>query len=937
MDRARLAEKGIFIEDGDGGCELLPPHVESLQDALLDFRRTIPDKFGFSEEEILKLLTEDGTNARDDIPGDDNAEISNELGYCAGIRELTNHLVETSQILIDGYGEDDWKEQFDELLLDTLVEDAQVLDGDTRQTARAKFYYDSFQQARDRPWTLFGPDGSEGKQGDLPEPKPGWVAHFPVYVISPAEYNHQHSGLQQFASSHSIVDNFSQVTLEHLAGHGLQPSATGVTETGRRGAALSSEHDLQSLGDIPPVVTITVRRDLVRVWIMHSSSSQGTCEMQVIWRGSLTRMVDILELRAILDNCETWATRVLRPWISRQIDLWKQQCPDDCPRPFDASLRRRAMQSRNSSNRPTSDEDVFEKQSNNENKDVDLRQMIREEHDWLLQQLLKDPVETKRPTRSMGTQTGPEDKTHPLEKSAVQPMTLNPRSAFPPRKILDPKPRLTKTTTPSGPSLSSDKGEFAPTSTQQEKHDRQRQVKSVDPFKKRRFVSGATVRVAIKLPDVSSEEILAKKPWLGTMERFGVEKQVEMALTQRIQEKKAYVEENEIEKDKAKEQDDNGTRDKDNETEGDETKAKSDDDKDDDGSDDQADDEEEVKEPEPTSPLKEVTEDIDTGSTLATDDKGDPPIDIAEAAPIPEGEDAKGDSTPEPLTSLKDSSPYTTEMAENERSGEVAKEETPKENPEETIEIERTETDPEKNFDEIIDKANSEKSAEKEEKADPAKTMEKEKLDEVIKQWIAEDSPNEENPKETIEKEYFGKSVVGESSDQTTRRVRVPLPQLTPEPGTEVPGQLYWRDLFDQWRENDNHMGLNQSALKQDTPPQDEPAEPPREQTPNPPQAVKSKLSPPAETKPSTVFDATQWTNEKFAFGSSAFTFKMEMEGSAEDPRNSSIPRTQAKSNKLFDWPKEEDDDGGPALSENPRPPKQIKGSGSLARTGEGQ
>lgn len=224
---------------------------------------------------------------------------------------------------------------------------------------------------------------------------------------------------------------------------------------------------------------------------------------------------------------------------------------------------------------------------------------------------------------------------------------------------------------------------------------------------------------------------------------------------------------------------------------------------------------------------------------------------------------------------------------------------------------------------------------EKEEKTDPEKTMEKEKLDEIIKKWIAEDSPNDEIPKETIEKQYFGESVAGESSDPKPRRVRVPLPELAPEPGKEVPGQLYWRDLFDQWRENDNHMGLNQSAIKQDTPPRDGPAEPPREETPNPSQTVKSKLSPPRETKPSTVFDATQWTNIEFAFGSSGasneppFTFKMEMEGSAEDPRNSSMPRTQAKDNKLFDWPKEDGDDDGPALSENPRPVKQVKGSGS--------
>ncbi|KAJ4326144.1 hypothetical protein N0V84_003194 [Fusarium piperis] len=146
MDRARLAENGIFIEDGDGGCELLPPHVESLQDALLDFRRTIPDKFGYTEDELLQLLDKDGINVRDDMTDDDRAEIQDELEFCAGVRELTRHLDLVDNLEIGGYNEDDWKEQFEGLLLDPLVEEAQVCDTDTRQAARTKFYYDSFQQ-----------------------------------------------------------------------------------------------------------------------------------------------------------------------------------------------------------------------------------------------------------------------------------------------------------------------------------------------------------------------------------------------------------------------------------------------------------------------------------------------------------------------------------------------------------------------------------------------------------------------------------------------------------------------------------------------------------------------------------------------------------------------------------------------------------------------
>lgn len=128
MDWARLAENGIFIEDGGGACELLPPHVESLQDALLDFRRTVPDKFGCTEDEILDLLDEDGVDARKDMNDDDRAKIQNELEFCAGVRELTRHLDQ-----VGGYNEDEWKENFEELLLDPLVEEARVCDTDTRQ------------------------------------------------------------------------------------------------------------------------------------------------------------------------------------------------------------------------------------------------------------------------------------------------------------------------------------------------------------------------------------------------------------------------------------------------------------------------------------------------------------------------------------------------------------------------------------------------------------------------------------------------------------------------------------------------------------------------------------------------------------------------------------------------------------------------------------
>ncbi|RSM01762.1 hypothetical protein CEP52_008367 [Fusarium oligoseptatum] len=895
MDRVRLAENGIFIEDGDEGCELLPPHVESLQDALLDFRRTIPDRFGCTEEEILKLLDEEGINARDDIPDDDHAQIAADLEFCAGIRELTRHLAEADQLHMDEYSEDDWKVQFEELVLDQWVEEAQVCDGDTRQTARTKFYYDSFQQAKDRPWTLFGPDGSEGTRGDLPEPKPAWAAHFPVFVISPAD-NYQHSGLQHFASSHSIVDNFSQVTLEHLAGHGLQPSATGVTKTGRRGAALSEEyvlfpwliaehmkdeykgdaelcygqaanagaaalrmlqnlsrHDVKFPDDthIPPVVIITTRRDLVRVWIMHSAQSKGTFEMQVIWRGSMTRMVDIFELRAILENCHTWATRVLRPWISRQIDLWKQHCPDDCPRPFDASLRYRAAQSKNSSNRPLRNENAPEEEfGKNENKGVDLRRIIREEHDRLLKQLSKAPVETaptetKRPTRSIATQTGPDVDKHPLEKSAVRPIASNLTRAFPPRKILDPKPRLTKKVGSVGALPSSDKGETAPTGAQRETHSTQPPISSVDLFKNTKKVFGEKRIFTIKLPDVSSEEILAQKPWLGAKSSEGDE-QTKTTLIQKSEQAKDNVEKDKVGEEHDKEKVDEVTHDNKSEVEV-ESKERSDNDRVNDENDDKLDEEKKSEEEEAVSSLTKAIEKADTRPISTTDDKEDPLEDTTEAASIP----AKGnekDSEPEPLACSKAD---TTAMTENERSSEIAK----KESPEETIENERIEEAPEKSPDEIIEKGDSEKPKPKE----PIK--------------ISEESTKHENPKETTEKEDSTESVTRDNSNQKPGNIKVNLPQLTPEPEPadhsspnppEPAGRLRWHQVFGQ--KDDEHKESGQPTVKQNTPP---PIDGPVNTLPaDTPKTPKSMPSPPTETKPFAVFDPARWTHARFAFGS---------------------------------------------------------------------
>jgi len=41
----------------------------------------------------------------------------------------------------------------------------------------------------------------------------------------------------------------------------------------------------------------------------------------------MTRILDLVRLRVILENVRTWAMRELRPWISTHIDLWKEHFP----------------------------------------------------------------------------------------------------------------------------------------------------------------------------------------------------------------------------------------------------------------------------------------------------------------------------------------------------------------------------------------------------------------------------------------------------------------------------------------------------------------------------------------------------------------------------------------------------------------------------------
>jgi hypothetical protein len=104
---------------------------------------------------------------------------------------------------------------------------------------------------------------------------------------------------------------------------------------------------------IPPVITMTTVDKIVRVWITYCCKherfgddavqyvsrsmfllSGGICllthavqKMDCIWKGDMTRVLDVIKLRAILENTHTWAMREQRPRISTYIDLWKYKYP----------------------------------------------------------------------------------------------------------------------------------------------------------------------------------------------------------------------------------------------------------------------------------------------------------------------------------------------------------------------------------------------------------------------------------------------------------------------------------------------------------------------------------------------------------------------------------------------------------------------------------
>ncbi|KAK6857271.1 hypothetical protein PG995_007458 [Apiospora arundinis] len=75
-----------------------------------------------------------------------------------------------------------------------------------------------------------------------------------------------------------------------------------------------------------PIASITTVGKEVSAWITYLAKSEAggnEYRMKLVWTGDMTALVDVLQLRIILENLHEWAVRQMKPLLSTYIDQWK--------------------------------------------------------------------------------------------------------------------------------------------------------------------------------------------------------------------------------------------------------------------------------------------------------------------------------------------------------------------------------------------------------------------------------------------------------------------------------------------------------------------------------------------------------------------------------------------------------------------------------------
>ncbi|MCJ1326878.1 hypothetical protein MMC10_003544 [Thelotrema lepadinum] len=78
--------------------------------------------------------------------------------------------------------------------------------------------------------------------------------------------------------------------------------------------------------EIRPVIAFTFTGPIARVWVAYIWDIEDLCykhRMRCIWQGSLTNVIDNIQLCVIIERLHFWALNHLRPWLSGCIDQWR--------------------------------------------------------------------------------------------------------------------------------------------------------------------------------------------------------------------------------------------------------------------------------------------------------------------------------------------------------------------------------------------------------------------------------------------------------------------------------------------------------------------------------------------------------------------------------------------------------------------------------------
>ncbi|RYP52229.1 hypothetical protein DL768_002548 [Monosporascus sp. mg162] len=260
LNRAKLKENGIFFFENKDEYGQMPAHVNSLRDALLDFGCILPARLSFHNEHAF----EDREMLRSVMNKIDPSE--SERAFIVDSIKTYQDMKHDAQILDSGYDrEPEWVKFYERNFLDKLCNEFVITDQDSRRVSRTKFYYDNFDVAKERRWSLFSGPGDFRKEygkSNLRTPTPDWVAYFRVYDLKSSWGRIRNSSSRwPWANSakNKIVENFSLATFQELAEHGLQFSVANILRGNRNSSIVPSD-----LVCYPWLITEYKKKDMQR-------------------------------------------------------------------------------------------------------------------------------------------------------------------------------------------------------------------------------------------------------------------------------------------------------------------------------------------------------------------------------------------------------------------------------------------------------------------------------------------------------------------------------------------------------------------------------------------------------------------------------------------------------------------------------------------------